>query len=89
MFFSWGLPLKGKKILGFLIQWYAKKCIFEIQDCKLLGTGCDFSQEYIGTGYCRMEGDYSFIYDLEILARFRPFSLLRGLGCYMANCWDQ
>ena len=44
-----------------------KKCIFEIQDCKPLGTGWDFSQDYIGIEYCEMEGDYSFIYDLEIL----------------------
>ena len=38
-----------------------------MQDCKPLGTGRDFSQDYIGAGYCGMEGDYSFIYDLEIL----------------------
>ena len=44
-----------------------KKCIFEIQDCKPLGTGWNFSQDYIEIGYCGMEGDYSFIYDLEIL----------------------
>ena len=44
-----------------------KKCIFEIQDCKPLGTGWDFSQDYIGIGYCGMEGDYSFIYNPEIL----------------------
>ena len=44
-----------------------KKCIFEIQDCKPLGTVWDFSQDYIGIGYCGMEGDYSFIYDPEIL----------------------
>ena len=25
--------------------------------------------------------------DFEPFARFRPFSLLRGLGCYMANWW--
>ena len=67
MFFSWGLPLEGKKILGFFNQWYAKECIFEIQDCKSLGTGRDFSQDCIGIGYCGMEGDHSFIYDLEIL----------------------
>ena len=67
MFFSWGLPLKGKKILGFFIQRYAKKCIFEIQDYKPLGPGWDFSQDYIGIGYCGMEGNCSFIYDLEIL----------------------
>ena len=44
-----------------------KKSIFEIQDCKPLGTGWDFSQDYIGIGYCGMERDYSFIYDPEIL----------------------
>ena len=38
-----------------------------MQDCKPLGTGWDFSQDYIGTGYCGMERHYSFIYDLEIL----------------------
>ena len=66
-----------------------KKCIFEIQDCKPLGTGWDFSQDYIGIGYSGMEGDYSFIYDLEIL-NHSPGSiifLLRGLGCYMVNWW--
>ena len=67
MFFSWSLPLEGKKILGFFSQWYAKEYIYEIQDCKLLGTGRDFSQDYIGIEYCGMEEDYSFIYDLEIL----------------------
>ena len=44
-----------------------KKCIFEIQDCNPLGTGWDFSQDYIGIGYCGLEGGYNFIYDLEIL----------------------
>ena len=44
-----------------------KKSVFEIQDCKPLGTGWDFSQDYIEIGYSGMEGDYSFIYDLEIL----------------------
>ena len=44
-----------------------KKCIFEIQDSKPFGTGWDFFQDYIGIGYCGMEGDYSFIYNLEIL----------------------
>ena len=34
---------------------------------KPLGTGWDFSQDYIGIGYYGMEGDYSFIYDPEIL----------------------
>ena len=54
--------------MGFFSHWYAKKkYIFEIQDCKLLGTEWDFSQDYIGIGYCGMEGDYSFIYDPEIL----------------------
>ena len=53
--------------MGFFSQRYAKECIFEIQDYKRLGTGWDFSQDYIGIGYCGMEGDYSFIYDLEIL----------------------
>ena len=52
-----------------------KKCIFEIQDCKALGTGWDFSQDYIGIGYCVMEGDYSFIYDPEIL-NHSPGSIL-------------
>ena len=33
-----------------------KKCIFEIQDCKTLGTGLDFSQDYI-VGYCGLEGN--------------------------------
>ena len=42
--------------MGFFSQWYAKKCIFEIQDCTPLGTGWDFSQDYIGIGYCGMEG---------------------------------
>ena len=67
-----------------------KKCIFEIQDSKPFGTGWDFSQDYIGIGYCGMEGDYSFIYDPEILNHSPGsvfFSLLRGLGCYMANWW--
>ena len=67
MFFSWRFPLKGKKILGFFRQWSAKEFILEIQDWKPLGTGRDFSPDYIGIGYCGMEGDYSFIYDLEIL----------------------
>ena len=51
--------------LGFFSQWYAKECIFKIQDCKPLGSGRIFSQDYIGIGYCGMEGDYSFIYDPE------------------------
>ena len=38
-----------------------------MQDCKPFGTGWDFSQDYIGIGYCGIESDYSFIYDLEIL----------------------
>ena len=42
-----------------------KKCIFEIQDCKPLWTGWNFSQDYVKIGYCGMEGDYSFIYDLR------------------------
>ena len=67
MFFSWSLPLKGKKILGFFSQWYAKESIFEIQDCKPPSTGRDFSQDYIGIGYCGMDGDYIFIYDPKIL----------------------
>ena len=67
MFFSWRFPLEGKKILGFFRQWYAKEFILEIQDCKPLGTGWDFSQDYIGIGYCGMEGDCSFICDLETL----------------------
>jgi len=25
VFFSWGLPLKGKKVLGFFSEWYSKK----------------------------------------------------------------
>ena len=70
MFFSRSLPLKGKKILGFFSQRYAKECIFEIQDCKPFGTGWDFSQDNIGIEYCGMEGDYSFIYDPEILNNF-------------------
>ena len=37
-------------------QWFAKECLFEIQDCKLLATGQDFSQDYIAIGYCGMEG---------------------------------
>ena len=52
-----------------------KKCIFEIQDCKPLGTGWDFSQDYIGIGYCGKEGDYSFIYDPKILTH-SPGSVL-------------
>ena len=33
-----------------------------------LGVGVGaFSQDYIGIGYCRIEGDYSFIYDPQIL----------------------
>ena len=67
MFFSWSLPLEVKKILGFFSQWYAKECILEIQECKPLGTGRDFSQDYIGIGYCGMEVDYSVINELEIL----------------------
>jgi hypothetical protein len=66
VFFSWGLPLKGKKILGFFSQWYAKYASL-CQHYKPLGTGWDFSQDYIGIGYCGIEGDYSFIYDPEIL----------------------
>ena len=34
---------------------------------KPLGTGWDFSQDYIGTGYGGMDRDYSFIYDPDIL----------------------
>ena len=57
-----------KWILGFFNQWYAKECIFEIQDYKPFDTGWDFSQDYIGIGYSGMgAGDYSFIYNLEIL----------------------
>ena len=56
MFFSWSLPLEDKNILGFFSQWYAKECIFQIQDCKPLGTGRVFSQDYIGIRYCGMEG---------------------------------
>ena len=44
--------------------------MFGIQDCKPLGTGGGgggFSLDYIGIGYCGIEGDYSFIYDPEIL----------------------
>ena len=67
MFFSWSLPLKGKKILGFFSQWYAKESIFEIQDCKPPSPGRDFSQDYIGIGYGGMDGDYIFIYDPKIL----------------------
>ena len=67
VYFSWSFPLESKKILGFFRKWYAKEYIFEIQDCKHLGTGWDFSQDYIGIEYCGMERDYSFIYDLEIL----------------------
>ena len=67
MFFSWSLPLEVKKILGFFSQWYAKECILEIQECKPLGTGHNFSKDYIRIGYYGMEGDYSFIYDLRIL----------------------
>ena len=67
MFFSWGLPLKGKKILRFFSQWYAKECIFEIEGYKPLGTGQNFSQDYIGIGYCGVEENYNFIYDPEIL----------------------
>ena len=52
-----------------------KKCIFVIQDCKPLGTGWDFSQDYIGIGYCGLEGDYSCIYDPEILNHL-PGSIL-------------
>ena len=37
-------------------QWFAKECLFEIQDCKPLATGQDFSQDYIAIGYCGMEG---------------------------------
>ena len=87
MFFSWSLPLKGKKILEFFSQWYAKGCILEIQDYKPLGTGWDFPQDYIEIGCCGMEGDYSFIYDAEILNHLpgSVFVYLRGLGCYMAN----
>ena len=67
MFFSWSLPLEVEKILGFFSQWYAEECILEIQECKPLGTGRDFSQDYIGIGYCGMEVDYSVINELEIL----------------------
>ena len=65
--FLLGPPTQRQKDIGILNQWCAKKCIFEIQDCKPLGTGWDFSQDYIGIRYCGMEGDYSFIYDPEIL----------------------
>ena len=62
-------------MLRFFSQWYAKECIFEIQGCKPLGTGQDFSQDYIGIGYCGMEGKYNFIYDPEIL-NHSPGSIL-------------
>ena len=75
MFFSWSLSLEGKKMLGFFSQWYAKQCIFEIQNYKPLGSGRDFSQDYIGIGYCGMEGEYSFINDLETL-NHSPGSIL-------------
>ena len=66
--FLLGPPTQRQKDFGFFSQRYAKKkSIFEIQNCKPLGTGWDFSQDYIGIGYCGMEGDYSFIYDPEIL----------------------
>ena len=65
VFFSWNLPLEGKKILGVFNPWYAKECILKIQDSKPLGTGWDFCQDYIGIGYCGMDGDYSFTYHLE------------------------
>ena len=47
MFFSWSRLFEGRKLLGFFSQWYAKESIFEIQDCKPLGTVWDFSQNYI------------------------------------------
>ena len=75
MFFSWSLSLEGKKMLGFFSQWYAKQCVFEIQNYKPLGSGHDFSQDYIGIGYCGMEGEYSFINDLETL-NHSPGSIL-------------
>ena len=37
--------------------------------------GWDFSQDYIGIGYCGMDRDYSFIYDPEIL-NHSPGSIL-------------
>ena len=58
---------KVKRYWGSLASGMQKKCIFEIQDCKPLGTGWNFSQDYIGIGYSGMEGDYRFIYDSEIL----------------------
>ena len=58
---------KAKRYWDSLASGMQKKCIFEIQDCKPLGTGWDFSQDYIGIGYRGLEGDYSFIYDPEIL----------------------
>ena len=68
-----------------------KKCIFEIQDCKPLGTGWDFSQDYIGIGYCGMEEDYSFIYDPETLNHSPGsvfFFFTERIGVYVANWWE-
>ena len=78
--------------MGFFSQWYAEECIFEIQDCKPLGIEWDLSQDYIGIGYCGMEGDYSFIYDPEILKRSPgPVLVLYGedQGVTQQICGDQ
>ena len=48
-------------------QDWAQSTCPELSAQNPLGTGWDFSQDYIGIGYCGMEGDYSFIYDPEIL----------------------
>ena len=73
-------------MLGFFSQWYAKQCIFEIQDYKPLGSGRDFSQDYIGIGYCGMEGEYSFINDLETL-NHSPGSILFLYKEYRGVTW--
>ena len=71
--------MRAEKILGSFGQWYAKECIFEIQDCKPLGTGWDFSQDCIAIVFSGMEGGHSFIYDPEILNHL-PGSVLFFTG---------
>ena len=66
-------PTRRQKV--FLSQWCAKECVLQIQENKPLAIGWDFSQDYVGFGHWGVEGDYSLIYDLEIL-NHTPDSLL-------------
>ena len=59
--------LKAKRYWDFFSQQYAKKCIFEIQDCKPFGTGGWFLPRLHRDWVLWNGDDYSFIYDPEIL----------------------